>query len=186
MKKKIANALELLLLAGSFMVLNTATILVTDPTVETFTPGHMKPLALMPHYPIGYYALMFLSVVCAVMCVVSIIVKSEHRDGKMHGIVPVLWCLVIHYNVISLSGQVGRWEIIGNDFPFAVFEICVLGVVILGFAKRSTIITGIPKTAEVKYESTKADELKKYKNLLDSGAITQEEYDAKKKELLGL
>jgi len=31
-----------------------------------------------------------------------------------------------------------------------------------------------------------ADELKKYKELLDMGAITQEEFDAKKKELLNL
>ena len=31
-----------------------------------------------------------------------------------------------------------------------------------------------------------ADELKKYKDLLDSGVINQEEFDAKKKELLGL
>ena len=31
-----------------------------------------------------------------------------------------------------------------------------------------------------------ADELKKYKDLLDNGIITQEEYDAKKKQLLGL
>jgi len=31
-----------------------------------------------------------------------------------------------------------------------------------------------------------ADELKKYKDLLDSGVITQEEFEAKKKELLGL
>lgn len=31
-----------------------------------------------------------------------------------------------------------------------------------------------------------ADELKKYKDLLDSGVITQEEFDAKKKQLLGL
>lgn len=31
-----------------------------------------------------------------------------------------------------------------------------------------------------------ADELLKWKQLLDSGAITQEEYDAKKKQLLGL
>ena len=30
------------------------------------------------------------------------------------------------------------------------------------------------------------DELKKYKDLLDSGIITQEEFDAKKKQLLGL
>lgn len=31
-----------------------------------------------------------------------------------------------------------------------------------------------------------ADEILKYKNLLDSGVITQEEFDAKKKQLLGL
>lgn len=31
-----------------------------------------------------------------------------------------------------------------------------------------------------------ADEIKKYKELLDLGAITQEEFDAKKKQLLGL
>lgn len=31
-----------------------------------------------------------------------------------------------------------------------------------------------------------ADELKKYKELLDNGVITQEEFDAKKKQLLGL
>lgn len=31
-----------------------------------------------------------------------------------------------------------------------------------------------------------ADEIMKYKQLLDAGAITQEEYDAKKKQLLGL
>lgn len=31
-----------------------------------------------------------------------------------------------------------------------------------------------------------ADEILKYKNLLDMGVITQEEFDAKKKELLGL
>ena len=34
--------------------------------------------------------------------------------------------------------------------------------------------------------SDEADKLKKYKDLLDSGVITQEEFDAKKKQLLGL
>ena len=33
---------------------------------------------------------------------------------------------------------------------------------------------------------TGADEIKKYKELLDCGAITQEEFDAKKKQILGL
>ena len=34
--------------------------------------------------------------------------------------------------------------------------------------------------------SSNADELKKYKDLYDAGVITQEEFDAKKKQLLGL
>lgn len=35
-------------------------------------------------------------------------------------------------------------------------------------------------------QNSAADELKKFKELLDSGVITQEEFDAKKKQLLGL
>ena len=40
--------------------------------------------------------------------------------------------------------------------------------------------------APVIQQSTDADELAKFKALLDNGAITQEEYDAKKKQILGL
>ena len=44
------------------------------------------------------------------------------------------------------------------------------------------------KSAVIKQEipQSPADELKKYKALLDSGTITQAEFDAKKKQLLGL
>ena len=44
------------------------------------------------------------------------------------------------------------------------------------------------KPIEAKQEAlqSNADELKKYKELLDGGIITQEEFDAKKKQLLGL
>lgn len=44
----------------------------------------------------------------------------------------------------------------------------------------------VPAQQTTAQQFSPADELKKYKDLLDSGAITQEEYDAKKKELLGL
>ena len=46
------------------------------------------------------------------------------------------------------------------------------------------IAKAMPK--EQRAESQTADELKRYKELLDSGVITQEEFDAKKKQLLGL
>ena len=41
-------------------------------------------------------------------------------------------------------------------------------------------------TRQPKEHTSAADELLKFKQLLDMGAITQEEYDAKKKQLLGL
>lgn len=45
--------------------------------------------------------------------------------------------------------------------------------------------TTIPQATPVQQESA-ADEIKKFKELLDMGAISQEEFDAKKKQLLGL
>lgn len=42
------------------------------------------------------------------------------------------------------------------------------------------------QTATVIQQTSAADELKKFKELLDCGIISQEEFDAKKKQLLGL
>ena len=41
-------------------------------------------------------------------------------------------------------------------------------------------------SAPVQQTASPAEELKKFKELLDMGAITQEEFDAKKKQILGL
>ena len=48
--------------------------------------------------------------------------------------------------------------------------------------------TPVAPSATIKQEipQSNAEELKKYKELLDMGVITQEEFDAKKKQLLGL
>ena len=43
-----------------------------------------------------------------------------------------------------------------------------------------------PAATVISQQSDEADQLKKYKDLLDSGVISQEEFDAKKKQLLGL
>lgn len=46
--------------------------------------------------------------------------------------------------------------------------------------------TGARTAQTVVQQTSAADELKKFKELLDMGVITQEEFDAKKKQLLGL
>ena len=43
-----------------------------------------------------------------------------------------------------------------------------------------------PVVSTITNQSSNADELKKYKDLFDAGVITQEEFDEKKKQLLGL
>ena len=58
---------------------------------------------------------------------------------------------------------------------------CVSGLLI-DRQYKSTATTAIKQDIP----QSNADELKKYKELLDSGIITQEEFDAKKKQLLGL
>ena len=40
--------------------------------------------------------------------------------------------------------------------------------------------------SETTRQSSNADEIKKYKDLFDSGIITQEEFDAKRKQLLNI
>ena len=49
-------------------------------------------------------------------------------------------------------------------------------------AKRSRAVNSVSLSAS----QSSADELKKYKELFDSGVISQEEFDAKKKQLLDL
>lgn len=184
MKKKIANGLELLLLVISF-------ILLTLPTLKINLAASNNASLAVDGSIIGFtergqvYVIFFLYAVTALMCIISIIAKSEHRDGKMHIIMPILlflYCITAgSYEVDTVKNG---FRIVENNFPVYLFLGTYLGIIIISIAKRSTLIAGLPKVA-VKQETTKADELKKYKELLDSGAITQEEYDAKKKELLG-
>ncbi len=53
---------------------------------------------------------------------------------------------------------------------------------------KDVLIQRQPTETVIKQEisQSNADELKKFKDLLDSGIITQEEFDGKKKQLLGL
>ena len=55
----------------------------------------------------------------------------------------------------------------------------------ISVAHRRNQVTENDKQSE-KSNISVADEILKFKNLLDIGAITEEEFDTKKKELLGL
>ena len=111
--------------------------------------------------------------------------KSEHREGRIHSILPILWFLSVNYNLITLGGKINNWLVVSSkDFPGMFFEGCAIAVVILGFFKRASFIAGVPRVQTTSQTTSNADELRKYKELLDEGIITQEEFDKKKKQLL--
>lgn len=125
------------------------------------------------------------------MCVISAVQNDSARDRFSHVLVPVAACLVIACGIFILfdtvSGVVSTVSI--NGFALkGIFGL--IGVTVLvNLIKRSRLIVSADsgKTVVVTQKAdSNADELKKYKELLDSGAISQEEFDAKKKQLLNL
>lgn len=58
--------------------------------------------------------------------------------------------------------------------------------VIVAFIRKQIDEIKQAPAAGVEKQSSAAEELKKFKELLDMGILTQEEFDAKKKQLLGL
>ena len=74
---------------------------------------------------------------------------------------------------------------------FYIFSVLLVFLIILCVIAIKKTQKGIRPAIAVQLvqdakEPSAADELLKYKDLLDKGILTQEEFDAKKKELLGL
>jgi len=185
LKKKIANGIELLLLLVSYIIMIVPCITMVITTSKEFTyEATMSAMDIIGSFPVLKIPMYALFLLCAVMCIVSILSKKEHRDGRIHSILAIILFLYVNYCIISCSAVYG--ETVSNKFPTGIFELCLFAVIVVSFVKRSTLITGLPEVKVVGDTTSAADELKKFKDLLDNGIITQEEFDAKKKQLLGL
>ena len=95
---------------------------------------------------------------------------SSHRDSEREILSNGGWrcdCGQVNYNYVS-SCRCGRskWEVEQRRFKEKM--------------------KAAKEAEERKPEKSNAEQIKEYKELLDIGAITQEEFDAKKKQLLGL
>lgn len=81
---------------------------------------------------------------------------------------------------VSVSTSSGRISFLTIKNAKEIYD--VINNLLVERQKEKTQNTG----TTIVQNSDEADKLKKYKDLLDSGVITQEEFDAKKKQLLGL
>lgn len=73
-----------------------------------------------------------------------------------------------------------------NSIQFSGDKMNAEAEVIVNFIRQRIDEIKSAPTGGVVQQISPAEELKKFKELLDMGVITQEEFDAKKKELLGL
>lgn len=144
----------------------------------------------------------FLIIMSIAGCIVSLISSDTSTVSKFFNrrITMILTCimpllLIVFMVLIEIApiGVGGEWfyKFYYSATPLVGFWLVVIlsiAVVIIDVYKRSSKVANAPvaiKTNVVQANSN-ADELKKYKDLLDSGVITQEEFEAKKKQLLGL
>lgn len=126
---------------------------------------------------------------------ISVSVRRLHDTGKsgwwwwfpllgLIGYVPILFSGADDFGEILTYSLV--WVVIGTILTL------VLSIVLLVFyaspsQKGENKYGPEPvKAGEAQQQKTDTEELQKLKKLLDDGVITQEDYDQKKKELLGL
>lgn len=106
------------------------------------------------------------------------IVEEKINSSQITAIYIIVKTKVSGYSAVRIYVHQGKL-----DLNSATYRLSKLGVENL--VAKLDQLTHKEESAPAQTFSV-ADELAKYKALLDSGAITQDEYDAKKKELLNL
>ena len=104
-----------------------------------------------------------------------IIIFNNHEAGAKVLHAAAFWPLII---MVILVG--GLWAV--EQYVPETFDLGLSGEGNANEAPRATA----PKAKQAISESERVELLTKYNDLLAQGIITQEEFDAKKKELLGL
>lgn len=180
-KKQIFNAIELVLQLAVFLILICCKAFDCKNCEFAIT-------FLESPYLVTLISLLFM-LINMILCIVSIIKNSPQKDSVWHIVMPILSAITFFLGIIQepANHTCGASTDLTSYSIFCLFAVTIL--IFLSFIKKSNFVVSkepiiVQVTAEDKPSS--ADELKKYKDLLDSGAITQEEFDAKKKELLGL
>lgn len=117
-------------------------------------------------------------------------VLTENKFTTAISCCMLLFMFGIHFIQLIIPVDYGAEYYYRYDPTFLYWLVLILlvAIVVIDFYKRTSRVKNAPVTIKtnVVQANSNADELKKYKDLLDSGVITQEEFEAKKKQLLGL
>ena len=125
-------------------------------------------------------------------------IKNETKLAKYFYFAPLVSFLILMFFTIYVAAFAkddsvywcDEWNL--NWLIFVIIALHIITVLLcmvlrFNLFKRFTSKNfGSGETLKKNEAVSNADELKKYKELLDTGVITQEEFDAKKKQILGL
>ena len=188
MKKRILGIIEAILLGILFTFWETNNFVVKELNgsfLDRYSMGRLLPRT-STILPLVFWVLFLIYLV---MCCISIFSnKNQGRNNKVFYRVLVV-CVAVWFNICMITtfnvDSYAPYRIVTNKFPTVIFELFLLAMMVVAFIKTAVVDTNDieEKPGEI---ISNADELKKFKELLDMGVITQEEFDAKKKELLGL
>ena len=131
-------------------------------------------------------SLNIMSVVCAARAFVYILVSSIYfsENFDFYGRATESGNYYYVFNHFGVNFYI---ELLLHIAMIAIPVLDVIGKPVLKKPYKHPVPVNINNDGASKaFGRSNADELKKYKELLDAGIITQEEFDAKKKQLLGL
>lgn len=144
-----------------------------------------------------YYMVLPLGILCATLLVAAIILfiycgscSICVTDKRVYGKASFGVRVDLPVDSISAVGVIPMWKGISVATSSGAIKFLYIGNADEIHSVLSRILvdrqkSDTPVTTQIVNRSD-AEEIKKYKELLDSGIISQEEFDAKKKQLLGL
>ncbi len=130
--------------------------------------------------------------VASFVCLFSALLEKRNILSKLSAWLPLasfISLLLLIFVCNRLEWVTGSgWTVEENSVHagslFYVVIILAAISTVLSFVAKSAKLDDAPAKKVPVGQTSKADEIKKYKDLLDSGIITQEEFEAKKSELL--
>lgn len=114
----------------------------------------------------------------------QVVAVQVKKPGLMNG--------YIYFQTVGATGTRGTIQDISTDDNSIVFngkdkyQMALQIKTYVENAQRSSYVNPVPQVSAPVENASAADEILKLKNLLDMGAITQEEFEAKKSQLLKL
>lgn len=167
----LKNKKMLIVGAGVGVLLSMSTFVKGLSSLEGYSPS-----IWCWHWTYRYFipAVLYISLSVLIICTLN-----GHKIVKRTWYIPAVLAAASSFLTITfdLSIYYKAQELICNIIQIGMFAF-------IGLWLKGTLPA--PKIAKPKVTVGGADKLKTYKDLLDTGVITQQEYDAKKKEILGL